>query len=240
MRDIIKRVSDTSPELVVLLGDYAAGHTPARERTARQRQEIADGIAAFSQMHPPLGIYAVLGNHDLWYDRDAITAALQQSGAQVLWNQNALVHRPSGDFTIAGLADLDTGHPDFNAALQGAPSDVPVIAISHNPDPFPDRPRNIWLMLAAHTHCGQVWLPFVGRPVVPSAYGQRYACGEIDEGDGELYVTGGIGTSILPVRIFNWPQVVFIRVRAPTAEERAESAECSSKDLSAHAVSDKH
>lgn len=224
MRDIVKRVSDTSPDLVLLLGDYAAGHRPEAELSERQRQEIRDGIDAFSALHPPLGTVAVLGNHDVWYDRDAISEELMQSGAQVLWNQNVRIRRPGGDFVIAGLADADTGAPDFEAALQGAPRDLPVIAMTHNPDLFPERPRSIWLMFAAHTHCGQVWLPFIGRAVVPSRFGERYACGKVEEDGGTLYVTGGIGTSILPVRFFNWPEVTFVRVRAPTEEELAEKA----------------
>lgn len=234
MRDIIKRVSDTEPELVVLLGDYVGGHTPEAERTERQRQEIRDGIDAFSGLHPPLGVIAVLGNHDVWYDREAITQELSDVGARVLWNQNLRIRRPEGDFVVAGLADADTGEPDFTGALQGAPGNLPSVVISHNPDPFAERPDNVWLMFAAHTHCGQVWLPFIGRALVPSQFGERYACGLVEEDKDILYVTGGIGTSILPVRFFNWPEVVFVRVRAPTEEELAEKAAEEAEAAGAH------
>jgi len=110
---------------------------------------------------------------------------------------------------IAGIADDDTGTPDFESALADAPP-IDSIVISHSPDPFPDMPQAPALMLAGHTHCGQVSVPFLGRPITPTRSGQRYACGRTDEGGRILYTTAGIGTSLLPVRFRNPPEIVLL------------------------------
>ena len=75
------------------------------------------------------------------------------------------------------------------------------ILLSHSPDPFPRLPRDVALMLAGHTHCGQVRLPLIGAVKTMSAYGQRYACGLIRENGRTLIVTAGLGTSGLPLRL---------------------------------------
>ncbi len=117
---------------------------------------------------------------------------------------------------IAGLADFTTGDPDFDSALDGAPEGADTLVISHSPDPFVNMPHGPALMLAAHGHCGQVTIPFVGRPIVPLV-NDRYACGLVEEGGKRMYVTGGIGTSMIPVRFLNPPEIVLITLRGAQA-----------------------
>jgi predicted MPP superfamily phosphohydrolase len=85
--------------------------------------------------------------------------------------------------------------------------------ITHNPDLFPEVPDRVALTLAAHTHGGQVYLPLIGRPIVPSRYGERYAAGHIVERGRHLFVTVGLGTSILPVRFLVPPEIALLDVR---------------------------
>jgi len=210
---IVRRINRLNPDLVVLLGDYVGGHAPLAEHDGASQFEIANGIAAFAALNAPLGAVAVLGNHDSWYDRTAITLALQEAGVATLWNRNVEISRPGGGFVVAGLADLDTGEPDFAAALDGAPPED-TLMLSHNPDVFPLMPRGPALMLAAHTHCGQVSLLFLGRPITPSRFGQRFACGRVEENGRVMVVTGGVGTSVAPLRFLNPPEIVLIRLRA--------------------------
>jgi predicted MPP superfamily phosphohydrolase len=92
------------------------------------------------------------------------------------------------------------------------PADEPVIVLEHNPDVFPDVPERVALTLAGHTHGGQVALPLLGRPIVPSRYGQRYAYGLVVEGGRSLFVSPGIGTSILPVRFRVPPEISLVTV----------------------------
>lgn len=208
---VVERVNNLAPDLVVLLGDYAGGHEPEAARGARERSLVLDGIGAFAALEAPLGVVAVIGNHDVWYGRASIMQALAEAGVAPLWNRNVDIDRDGGSFVIAGLADADTGEPDFAAALSDT-EERDTIVISHSPDPFSAMPQGPALMLAAHSHCGQVTVPLIGRPVLPIRE-PRYACRRVDEAGRVMYVTAGIGTSILPVRFLNPPEIVLITVR---------------------------
>jgi len=213
MERIVQRVNALRPDLVVLLGDYVNGHEPLAERTQREQMEIAGGIAVFARVNAPLGVVGVIGNHDVWYDRATVTQAMEGAGIATLWNRNVVITRDGGDVVIAGLEDDMTSHPDFTAALDGAPSGADTIVISHSPDPFVDMPQGPALMLAGHGHCGQVTIPFIGRPILPLR-NKRFGCGLIEEDGQRMYVTGGIGTSIQPVRFLNPPEIVLVTIRA--------------------------
>jgi predicted MPP superfamily phosphohydrolase len=212
MGRIVARVNELRPELVVLLGDYAGFHAPAAERSPAENQEILGGVATFAALVARYGAVAVLGNHDVWYDRQAITTALQDAGAAALWNRHIVIRRSGGPVVIAGLADEDTGDPDFAAALDGAPAGADTIVLSHSPDPFAEMPDGPALMLAGHGHCGQVTIPLIGRPILPLR-NPLYGCHLIEESGERMYVTAGIGTSILPVRFLNPPEIVLITIR---------------------------
>ncbi|MGE3141744.1 MAG: metallophosphoesterase [Hyphomonadaceae bacterium] len=213
--DVVQRINQLRPDLVVLLGDYVGGgHSPA-QHSAAGNFDIMNGLAVFGALDARLGAVAVLGNHDSYYGRAAIAEALQNAGVAVLWNRSVVIRRPQGgEFVVAGLADSDTGDPDYAAAVDGAPTGADVIVIAHAPDPFAQTPSTIALMLAAHTHCGQVTVPFLGRIAVKSRFGQRYACHRVDENGKTLFVTAGLGTSFLPVRFLNPPEIALITLRA--------------------------
>jgi uncharacterized protein len=86
------------------------------------------------------------------------------------------------------------------------------VAFTHNPDIFPEIPSRVVLTVAGHTHGGQVYIPGIGRPITPSKYGQRYAIGHVVEGDRHLFVSSGLGTSILPVRFLVPPEVSVLTI----------------------------
>lgn len=210
---IVSRINRLAPDLVVLLGDYVGSHAPEAERPIREQNEILDGIAAFAALDAPLGVVAVIGNHDVWYNRQTIARALEDAGVAALWNRHVVLERRGGSqMIIAGLADDMTGDPDFAAAFDGAPRGLDSIVISHSPDPFAEMPPGPALMLAGHGHCGQVTIPFIGRPILPLR-NRNYDCGVIEEDGKRMYVTAGIGTSIVPVRFLNPPEIVFITIR---------------------------
>jgi predicted MPP superfamily phosphohydrolase len=213
MGRIVRRVNALRPELVVLLGDYVNGHHHPFERTPAENQEITGGIATFAALQTRYGVVSVIGNHDVWYDRTDVTAALQDAGVAALWNRHIVIRRTGGEpLVIAGLADFTTGDPNFAAALDGAPAGANTIIISHSPDPFVDMPHGPALMLAGHGHCGQVTIPLIGRPIVPLV-NDRFACGLIRERGEQMYVTAGIGTSMVPVRFLTPPEIVLITLR---------------------------
>jgi predicted MPP superfamily phosphohydrolase len=113
-------------------------------------------------------------------------------------------------FWLAGVGDLWTGTPDIEGTLRQVDTDYPVILFTHNPDIFPNVPARVSLTVAGHTHGGQVNLPLLGRPVVPSDFGQRYAYGHVVEGGRHLFVGGGVGTSIIPARFRVPPEIVIL------------------------------
>lgn len=209
---VVARVNAIRPDLVVLLGDYVAGHAPRAEQNERAQWEVAGGIAAFAALNAPLGAVGVLGNHDAWYDANAVAGALEDAGVAVLRNRNVVIGRERGDIVIAGLEDYDTGAPDYAAAIDGAPEGADLLVIAHSPDVMPQIPAGPALVLAAHSHCGQVRLPLIGPLIVPLD-NRRYACGLIREEGKTLYVTGGVGTSILPLRFLTPPEIVLVTLR---------------------------
>ncbi len=120
----------------------------------------------------------------------------------------------------------NTSVPADAARVQGALrsagvtvlEDTAALLLTHSPDVFPAVPRRVALSLAGHTHGGQVRLPLLGSPVVPSRFGQRYARGHVSEGGRHLLVSTGTGTSILPVRFRVHPEATIVElvpVRAP-------------------------
>ena len=130
----------------------------------------------------------------------------------MLANHALRVARPSGGFWVAGVADFQSERtePSVAAALRDVTTDEPVLLLSHWPDIFTHVPPRVALTVAAHTHCGQVNLPFLGRPVLPSAGSRRWPCGLYDDGGRKLLVTGGLGVSMLPVRFRAPPEIVIV------------------------------
>ena len=213
---IVMQVNAARPDLVVLLGDYVI-------------QEVVGGKfvepEVFAQMlknlRAPLGVFAVLGNHDWWYDGRRVRRALEGAGIRVLDDEVARVERNGEAVWLAGLADAWTNQTDIKGTLARVTDESPVIVLTHNPDLFPKIPPRVALTLAGHTHGGQVYLPFAGRLKVPSEFGQRYAAGHVVEDGRHLFVTTGIGTSIIPVRFLVPPEVVFLSLKTvPTHTER--------------------
>ena len=214
---VAARMNAQNPDLVLLLGDYAGGHEAAAIRAAPARSEVLRGVAAFKGLRPRLGVYAVLGNHDWWYDGGATERALARAGARVLENQALRVDRPEGAFWVAGLADLDSKRaaPSYPQALSGVPTSEPVVVMTHWPDPFAQAPDRVALTVAGHTHCGQVNLPVLGRLVHASHASRQWGCGAYVDHGRNLFVTGGVGVSILPVRFRAPPEIVIVTLKGP-------------------------
>ncbi len=215
LRRVVERTNAEAPDVVLITGDFLIGgpQDEGGERggvlggTFVEPEPIAGEL---KHLRAPSGVYAVLGNHDWWFDGERMTRALEGAGLRVLENQAARVERGGRGFWLVGIADLWTRRPDIEGALREVTTPDPVILFTHNPDIFPDVPASVSLTVAGHTHGGQVNLPLFGRPVVPSRFGQRYAFGHVEENGRRLYVGGGVGTSIVPVRFRVPPEVVVL------------------------------
>ncbi|MDA4847064.1 metallophosphoesterase [Hoeflea poritis] len=214
---IVQRTNALKPDIIVLLGDFVAG----LKRFRTDLVPMQAWASALAGLDAPLGTHAILGNHDWWVDAPAVTERLVSVGIPVLENRAALIERPGGgSFWLAGLGDqlaIPQGNGRFRGVddLEGTMAQVaegnsPVILLAHEPDIFPQVPARVDLTLSGHTHGGQVHLPFIGAPLVPSRYGQRYAHGHIVEDNRQLIVSAGLGCSILPVRFGVPPEILII------------------------------
>ena len=201
---IVEETNARRPDMVLLAGDYVI-HGVVGGRFV-EPEAIADGLSA---LHAPGGVYAVLGNHDNWLDGPRIARVFERAGIRVLEDRHATVEAGHCSLSIIGLGDFTTTRHDLDAALRGVSRETANLLLTHDPDVFPEVPPVVHLAIAGHTHGGQVRLPLVGRPIVPSRYGERYAAGHVVEGGRDLFVTTGVGTSILPVR-FRVPPAVSI------------------------------
>jgi predicted MPP superfamily phosphohydrolase len=198
---IVERTNALRPDLTLLGGDYViriiGGHDVAPE-------DIAAGFAKLSARH---GVFGVLGNHDWWMKPDRIQSAFEKNGIPMLENKALQIPAKGDGFWLVGVSDFAEQKHDITKAFAPVTGRQPVILLTHSPDVFPELPLRAVLTLAGHTHGGQVYVPFLGRPVIPSIYGQLYAMGIIHENGKQLFVSPGIGTSILPVRFLTMPEI---------------------------------
>ncbi|MCM3874704.1 MAG: metallophosphoesterase [Pyrinomonadaceae bacterium] len=209
LRLIVERTNQLQPELIVILGDYMSG-----DGSTSHRVEPEVFAPVLKDFRAPLGVYSVLGNHDWWWDGRRVRRGLEANGIKVLDDEVAEVKVRGTSLWLAGLADLWTRPQHIEETIAKAPQDAPVIALTHNPDIFPNLPQRVQLLLAGHTHGGQVRFPIVGTIIQPSNFGQRYVRGHVIENNHHLFVTTGIGTSILPVRFGVAPEIVLLTVKS--------------------------
>ena len=209
---IVELTQAAQPDLILLAGDYVIRGIIGGEFTSPET--VAKRLAALSA---PLGVYAVLGNHDWWLDAARVRRALEVVGVPVLEDTSVPIRSGRCEFWLAGISDFWEGPHDISKALAEVPTGASILVFTHNPDVFPEIPRNVALTIAGHTHGGQVYIPFIGRPVVPSKYGERYAIGHVVEEGHHLFVSTGLGTSILPVRFLVPPEVSILTVRSDTS-----------------------
>ncbi|HEX5008012.1 MAG TPA: metallophosphoesterase [Hyphomonadaceae bacterium] len=212
LNSIVQRMNSERPDIVVLLGDFAGRHEPAAQRSSAERSEVLSAMPPLAKLEAPLGVWAVLGNHDWWYDGIAIERELEARKIQVLENERVLIPREGGPFWLAGLADYESQRkkPSYMETLADLSTSEPVLAIAHWPDVFAAAPDRVALTLAGHSHCGQVNLPFLGRMIHASHGSERWQCGLYEERGRKLYVTGGVGVSILPVRFLQPPEIAVV------------------------------
>ena len=209
LRRVVRATNRSRPDLVLIPGDLVIQGVVGGDPTPPE-QFAAD----LARLRAPLGVYGVLGNHDWWHGAAEVAAALRSAGVVMLEDASAPIRRGADTLWLAGVSDLWEGAHDIDAALADVPPDAPTLLFTHNPDLFPDVPERVALTIAGHTHGGQVALPFIGRPIVPSSFGERFAIGHVREGTRDLFVSSGVGTSILPVRFRVPPEVSVVTLRA--------------------------
>lgn len=227
LRRVVNLANAQEPDLIVLLGDYVSEHESGSDAMGLRplRMPIETIAAILGGLRAKLGVFAVLGNHDGFYDDWTVTDRFTRNGIRVLQTEIAIVQYNGKVLRLLGLKDhmriktWDSFAAEAKKAIDQSLVKSDIIVLEHSPDVFPiiTGPRSISpdirLFLAGHTHGGQVWLPILGTPVVPSTYGQKYSYGHIRQNDVEMFVTSGVGTSILPFRFMMPPEIAVLTLR---------------------------
>lgn len=206
LRRIVAQINALKPDAVLIAGDLVSKKTLATK--VYQPHEI---VAPLGDLESPLGTFFVPGNHDHWYDLEGLASQLAQRGVTILANEAV----EAGPLLIGGLDDDYTGHDDIPKTLAAMDRrEGARIFLGHSPDSLPALPEGS-VILAGHTHCGQIRLPIIGAIATQSRYGQRFACGRTDEGSRTAIVGAGLGTSVLPIRFGTRPEVWLIDFTPP-------------------------
>jgi predicted MPP superfamily phosphohydrolase len=224
---IVERTNALKPDIVVMLGDYVAGH-----RKVTRFIPDAEWVAVLAGLKAPLGVHAVLGNHDWWEDREVQRAghglpsagrALEAAGIPVYENDAKKLSKNGQSFWLAGLGDQlaymparrfrplrRIGVDDLGATLAKITDDAPVVLMAHEPDVARRVPSRVALQLSGHTHGGQVRM-LGWSPIAPS--GQQLAYGHVRM-NCDVVVSGGLGCSIMPFRFGVPPEIVLVTLGA--------------------------
>ena len=235
LKAIVDSTNALKSDIILLLGDYVGGRQISR---LGETISPATWASELARLKAPLGVHAVLGNHDWWEDYDAqgrragptkAHKALGAVGIPVYENKAVRIAHNGGAFWLAGLGDQWAFFPkdrhrlgrgigyigmdDLQGTLAQVTDDAPVILMAHEPDIFPKVPARVSLTLSGHTHGGQVSM-LNYSPFVPSWYGTRYIYGHIVEEQRHLIVSAGLGCSLLPFRLGAPPEIVHVELGA--------------------------
>jgi len=204
IQGIIERANALKPDLIACTGDYVY---------RKSRSDEIDAVwQALAQLSAPHGVWSVLGNHDHWADAARAAYWLNKNG-QDLRHKAVRIERNGQALWLAGAGDFMSDHRNLDRLLKTIPDKDFRIVLAHNPDTADsDYSRRIDLILAGHTHGGQVQIPFIGPPYLP-VHNKRYVSGVVTTARGvRMFISRGIGWSILPVRFNCYPEIAVLEL----------------------------
>ncbi len=225
VRGICELANALQPDLTVLLGDFNGGHNFVSAPVVPEQWGEAVGI-----LTAPLGVYAILGNHDWWHGAlpkfrsdgaESVRRALYHARIKLLENDLVRLEKDGKSFWLLGLGDqlahrvrrgVFSGSDDLDGTVGRISDNSPAILLAHEPFIFDRVPARIDLTLCGHTHGGQVNLPIIGSPFADRRFGKSRVYGHTLEAQRHLIVSAGLGTSIVPARLGRPPEVVVVDV----------------------------
>jgi predicted MPP superfamily phosphohydrolase len=201
IRTVVEVTNALRPDLILLGGDYAHEH----------RRYLPPCFEVLADLKAPLGVYGVLGNHDHWYSASLARSSMREAHIAEVTNTGYWLMLRGSRLRIAGVDDLWEGTQNLDAALDDARPDDACILLSHNPDYVETlTDRRVGLVLSGHTHGGQVVLPGLYAPYIPSRFGRKYLHGLVNTEHTQVYVSRGLATVGPPVRIGARPEVTLL------------------------------
>ena len=208
IRRYVDRINALDPDIVLLPGDFVNSRT-------EECDAVCEALRRIRSRH---GVYGCLGNHDFYADGDFVASELGHAGVRVLRNEHAIIETAGGRFALAGIDDVRRGHPFdmmLTHALLDLPRSTPTVLLCHKPYYLDEAADwGIGMMLSGHTHGGQVVLArFADVVLTPAALVSRYVEGFYRRDNTRLYVTRGIGTVGIPVRINCPPEITVLTFR---------------------------
>jgi uncharacterized protein len=218
VKSLAGSAASLKPDIVLLGGDYAGGHfkkshppgASLENRTEAENAFESQIILALGEFRAPLGVFAVMGNHDCWWSCDEVRRLFSQTSIRFLENASFRVERPGGSFWIVGLEDEWTQAPDFKLATRAVPPGSDVLTLAHNPGLFKWPANQAAVQFSGHSHGGQVRFPFIGAPVRKSHYTEETMNAPFLENGRALIVTTGVGEIGLPVRFGVAPEILLV------------------------------
>lgn len=204
---IVDQINAAQPDVILILGDLIAEEDKVSPSDQEPETIIAETLG---KLKAKQGVYAVLGNHDWWYNGAKIEAALSAHGITVLNNEAQQL--PQSPLWVVGIGDDITDHANPKLAFSKLPNNAPALVMMHDPISFAESPHANALSFAGHTHGGQVYLPYFGALVIPTRAPRSWAYGWVQDHGNQLYVTSGLGVSILPIRLNMRPEWVLINI----------------------------
>lgn len=204
VRRVVDLAQQTRPDLFALTGDYATSY----------RRYIEPCAEALGELKAPEGVWAVLGNHDHYTDRELTTRALERNHIGVLNNANTTLRRGPDALQVSGIDDWSWGGVDWSRAFHGLDHKNPTVLLSHQPIVLDfAESQKVSLILSGHTHGGQINLPVIGAPARFATKDLKYAHGLFRRGETQLYVSSGTGVIGLPLRLGVRPEIAVLHLR---------------------------
>ena len=225
IRGICELANSLQPDVTVLLGDFNGGHNFVTGPVVPEQWG-----EAVSVLKAPLGVYAILGNHDWWHgalpkfrsdDAESVRRGLYHARIKLLENDAVRLNKDGRPFWLLGIGDqishrikrgVYRGSDDLDGTLALIKDDAPAVLLAHEPFIFDRVPERVSLTLCGHTHGGQVNLPIIGAPFAQNRFGKNHVYGHVIEGGRHMIISAGLGTSIVPARFGRPPEIVMVDI----------------------------
>ena len=219
LRSAADLVMQEKPDIICLTGDFVSGETKFLSGSIGgfNIKNLEKCIRALEGLRAPMGIYGVLGNHDFWSGNEAVEAITkgfsQRLGVVWLRNKGHRLEKGGAGIHLLGVDDYWQDGSSVANALKGVDTNGVRILLSHNPDineQIESERHRIDLVISGHTHGGQIALPLVGAPFMPSKFGQKYLAGLVRDDTRQTYISRGVGHLMAPIRLNAPPEATII------------------------------